>query len=50
MRKHSGGSTTGNKGSGYDPIFGNKRGTGAGGQGTVEDGDWGSGSQVGIMD
>ena len=44
----SGGSTTG----GTDPIFGNKRGTGAGGQATIMGGDHNShdDDQVGIMD
>jgi hypothetical protein len=32
----------------YDPVFGYSHGTG--GQGTKVDGDWGGGSQVGIMD
>lgn len=50
-KQTNGGSTTGNKTSGgSDQIFKNGYDKGTGGQETVIQGDWGSGSQVGIMD
>lgn len=48
-KKSSNGGST-NKSGGSDPIFKNGYDKGTGGQETVIEGNWGSGSQVGIMD
>ena len=42
--------TSGSTGGNYDPVFGNKRGTGAGGQGTTASDMYEDGTKVGIMD